>query len=113
MKKIFTLLFCVATMALSASAQDEGNVERCINVVLNGGNSTMMMAANLDANLDGVIDVADVTKLIEARLAAASMRAPRQQADVNALIQEALNTSDKDPNVEDVNQAIDNNANKD
>ena len=68
MKKIFTLLFCVA--ALTAGATDTSMVERCVNVLLGNEVPSTTLAADLDANHDGVISIADVTILIDMMLGA-------------------------------------------
>jgi len=110
MKKIFTLLFLVTAMALTASAQGDGLVEKCVNVVLGKTQpTTMIMATNLDVNQDGAIDIEDVTLLIQAQIEEAK-KAPQQELiDVDDLIEKALNTNTGEPNVDDVSKAIDHN----
>ena len=105
MKKIFTLLFCLAAMTISASAQDESLVDQCVNIVLGNENATMTKF-NFDVNNDGVIDIADVTLLIDVQRNLAANRAPAQDGDIDALIQEVLTTTSPEPNLTDVNKAI-------
>ncbi|MBR5170546.1 MAG: hypothetical protein IKW85_08255 [Muribaculaceae bacterium] len=69
MKKVFTLLFCVVATAFAASANNDALIDRCINYVL--GNDTNIAAPQtqeLDANNDGVINITDVTTLINMKL---------------------------------------------
>jgi hypothetical protein len=110
MKKIFTLLFCVASVAFAASAEG-GKVQQCIDVILGKTTPTKLMATNLDANNDGVIDVGDVTMLIKQDLEkkAVKVKAPAQRIDVERLIKESLESPNHEPNISDVNQAIDHN----
>ena len=111
MKKIFTLLFCV--VALSAAANNEAQIQQCINALLTQTPSTQMMApnANLDADGDGVLTIADVTTLIDQMLLAQkeANRAPAQKIDVDALARQAVRSTTGEPNVNDVNEAIDEN----
>lgn len=110
MKKIFTLLFCVVAMGLAANANETSLVDHCINVLLGTEQPTALMAANLDANHDGVINIDDVTTLIDMALAEKQVnRAPAQDIDVDALIDEALKSETGEPNIHDINQAIDHN----
>ena len=79
MKKFFTLLFCAIALSFTASADDL--VSECMNTLLSG-NGTRLMATNvnaqLDANQDGVISIADVTALIDMKLEQENVnRAPR------------------------------------
>lgn len=110
MKKIFTLLFCVVAIGLTASAEDNSLIDRCINVLLTSEQPTRAMAADLDANHDGVISIGDLTALIDQKLAAnQGNRAPETQVDVDALINEVLKTPTGEPNIHDVNEAIEHN----
>lgn len=113
MKKIFTLLFCVVAMALTASAgTDDGIIEQCINVVLGKDAPAKLTSPNLDVNNDGKIDVADVSRLIDMKLGkTAPVRTliPAQKIDVDKLIHESLQTTTGEPNISDVNRAIDHN----
>jgi hypothetical protein len=69
MKKIFTLLFCVAAISFAANANNNSDrIQKCIDVLLGADQSTAIMTTNLDANHDGVIDIADVTALIDMKL---------------------------------------------
>ena len=64
MKKIFTLFFCVLAMSFAASASDIPAADQCIDVLLGKVQPTMIMATNLDANHDGVIDITDAVAII-------------------------------------------------
>ena len=109
MKKIFTLLFCL--VALTAAANTQENIDQCINALLNQPSTNMLMAANLDADGDGVLSIADVTTLIDQMLAvqAEANRAPAKQIDIDALADEIVRTTTGEPNVNDLNEAIDTN----
>ena len=111
MNKIFTLLFCVAAMALAASAQGDDAVQNCINIVLgNAQPTTTIKAANYDVNHDGVIDIEDVTLLIQANNEAKVQKAPAQEEiDIDSLVKEVLQSETGEPNISDVNRAIDQN----
>ena len=112
MKKIFTLLFCVAAMTSAANATDTSMVERCINVLLGNETPTTIMATNLDANHDGVLSIADVTTLIDQALAAQQVnRAPARNIDVEGMINEMLENNNEEPTISDVSKAIDRNLN--
>ena len=115
MKKIFTLLFCV--VALSAAADTDAQIQQCINALLdNSASTTKLMAANLDANHDGVITIHDLSVIIDEALqaqAAQPNKAPAQEVvDVDAIINKVLTTETGEPNISDVNQAIDHNLNQ-
>ena len=109
MKKIFTLLFCL--VALSAAANNEAQIQQCINALLTQTPNTQMMApnANLDADGDGVLTIADVTTLIDQMLLGDVNRAPAKKIDVDALAKQAVRSTTGEPNVNDVNEAIDEN----
>lgn len=81
MKKIFTLLFCVGAMALASNANTLH--ERCIEYLLNGNAAATLNATqtnDLDANHDGVINMDDLTTIINMELAEAhAMNAPAPQ----------------------------------
>ena len=110
MKKFFTLLFCVAAMSVAANASENALVDRCINVLLGNEVPTKLMAANLDANQDGAITIDDVTTLIDMALAAQDVnRAPARDIDVDAIVDQAIKSETGEPNIHDVNQAIDHN----
>jgi len=113
MKKIFTLLFCVLAMGLSANAEDLPLVDRCINVLLGNETPTTLMATNLDANNDGVISIADVTTLIDEALQVNQVNAaPAQDNNVDAIVNEIIVNADHSPNISDVNKAVDKNLKK-
>lgn len=113
MKKIFTLLFCVVAMGFAANASDFPEVDRCINALLGIDQPTTLMATNLDANNDGVLSIADATALIDQALAANTInRAPAQKTDIDGLVKEALETKTGNPNIKDVQQAVDDNINE-
>lgn len=111
MKKIFTLLLFVAAMALTANA-DNAKVQNCIDVALGKEAPAKFMGTNMDVNNDGVVDVADVALLIKMDLNEkkdAMFKAPAQRIDVDKLIRESLETRTGEPNISDVNKAIDHN----
>jgi len=108
MKKIFTLLFCVTAMSLAANASNLDMVHRCINVLLGNEQQTTITAPNLDANHDGVINIADVTTLIDMSLMnEGPAMAPAQSGDVNSLINDILDNEPPKPEIKDVTNAID------
>lgn len=109
MKKLFTLLFCVVATGIAANANELPLVDKCINVVLGVEQPTTLMATYLDADHDGVISIHDVTTLIDqANMEDQVNHAPARNMDVEALINEVLTTTDGNPNINDVNKAIDN-----
>ena len=107
MKKIFTLLFCL--VALSAAANTDEQIEQCINALLNRNDATKVIDANLDADGDGQLTIADVTTLIDLKLQGEVNRAPAQKIDVDALAKKAVRSTTGEPNITDVNEAIDQN----
>ena len=107
MKKIFTLLFCV--VALTAAADTNSRIEQCVNALLHRQAPNMMMAANLDADGDGLLTIADVTTLIDQMLAEQVNRAPSQKVDIDALAKEITLTPNREPNINDLNEAIEQN----
>ena len=113
MKKIFTLLFCAIALSFTASADDL--VSECMNTLLSG-NGTRLMATNvnaqLDANQDGVISIADVTVLIDMKLEQENVnRAPRN-TDVESLINDIISNDQPKANIDDVNEVIEHNLKK-
>ena len=110
MKKIFTLLFCFVGMAISANAADLTPVYQCAYAVLSHNGNTMMMAnPNLDANHDGVLNIADVTFLINQVLQAEQEeinRAPARDEDIEGLIHQVLETKGTPPTIQDATDAI-------
>lgn len=113
MKKFFTLLLCAVGMTIAANAEDLTPVRQCIDALLAQDYQTRgTVAPVMDPNQDGVLNIADVTFLINLNLKnATEQKAPAKEIDVNALIQEVLK-SDGDPNVHDVTDAIDHNLNQ-
>ena len=113
MKKIFTLLFCAIALSFTASADDL--VSECMNTLLSG-NGTRLMATNvnaqLDANQDGVISIADVAALIDMKLEQENVnRAPRN-TDVESLIYDIISNDQPKANIDDVNEVIEHNLKK-
>lgn len=113
MKKIFTLLFCAIALSFTASADDL--VSECMNTLLSG-NDTRLMATNvnaqLDANQDGVISIADVAALIDMKLEQENVnRAPRN-TDVESLINDIISNDQPKANIDDVNEVIEHNLKK-
>ncbi len=81
MKKIFTFLFCLMALGLTAQA-DEALVNQCIDAALNNANDQVTLASpSIDVNHDGVINITDVTLLINQDLAEkqAVKRAPKNK----------------------------------
>ena len=111
MKKLFTLLFCVVAMGLAAHAAEDTLVDQCINALLSQDQISTVRAAELDANHDGVLSIADVTTLIDLQLEAQLQieRAPARMIDVNALIKDVLESTTGEPNINDVRNAVDHN----
>lgn len=111
MKKLFTLLFCM--VALSAAANTQELIDQCIHALLTRPASPQLMAVNpnLDADGDGELTIADVTTLIDQMLLAQkeANRAPAQKIDVDALARQAVRSTTGEPNVNDVNEAIETN----
>ena len=107
MKNIFTLLFCV--VALTAAADNNSRIEQCVNALLNRPASNMIMATNFDVDGDGVLTIADVTTLIDQSLEAQVNRAPSQKVDIDALAKEITLAPNHQPNINDLNEAIDEN----
>ena len=107
MKKIFTLLFCVVALALSASANDR--VDQCIDVLLGKVAPTKAMATDLDANHDGVITIQDVSVIIDEALEEMRInKVPAQKpASVDAIINDILDNEPPTPNISEVSEAID------
>jgi len=106
MKKIFTLLLCM--VALSAAASDI-TVQQCIDIVL-GVNNSQLNAVRVDAdrNNDGVVDITDVTVLIDEQLQLSGMRnnAPARQDGDETLQQVVNGVLDGAREVNDVNERI-------
>lgn len=106
MKRIFTLLLCVVGMTLAANAYDQTNVDQCINALLAQDNNTRTVTEpNLDANQDGILSIADVTFMINEMLQA-KMNAPKEDIDIQGIINQALKTETGEPNIQDVTDAI-------
>ena len=107
MKKIFTLLICLMGMTFAANATD---VQDCINYLLSHHGEAQRlntMNANFDANQDGVVNISDVTFMINENLRAQQTdMAPARNTDIPALINEVLETETENPNIEDVAKAI-------
>lgn len=114
MKKIFTLLFCLTAMSLACNAYDLTTVNQCFDVMLTHNADNQMLASpNLDANHDGVINIHDVTCMIDEMLRAqqverASNRASASNDNVNIekLMKEVLESETETPNIDDVTDAV-------
>ena len=114
MKKIFTLLF--ALVALTAAADNNTMVDRCINVLLGNEQPTTLMATNLDANSDGAVTIDDVAVLVDIQLWGTTgniNHAPAQVGDIDALVNKVLETKVETPNIDDVKKAVDKNLRND
>ena len=65
-------------------------------------------ALQLDANQDGVINIADVTTLIDMSLQAKhSMKAPAKKSEVQTMIDDMLDNEPPRPTIHEVTEAID------
>ena len=106
MKKIFTLLFCVAGMTFAANAAtDLTTVQQCINALLvQDQNAKSTTAPVMDPNQDGVLSIADVTYLIQ-KLLDEEQKTQAKNKDIKKLINKVI-VSDGDPNINDVTDAI-------
>ena len=113
MKKIFTLLFCAIALSFTASADDL--VSECMNTLLSG-NGTRLMATNvnaqLDANQDGVISIADVAALIDMKLEQENVNRVPRNTDVESLINDIISNDQPKANIDDVNEVIEHNLKK-
>lgn len=112
MKKIFTLLFCVAALAMTANAADNAVVDNYVKMLLNGdASAAMLRSPNVDFNHDGVFNIGDVTAMIDAMLnenqpeMAPAQEAP--QADINGMMKDAINADPRTTTTQDVTKAID------
>ena len=107
MKKFFTLLLCVTAMSFASNASEFPKVDECVNVLLGNIQLTKSLTTELDANLDGVITIADVTALIDQELQAQQVnRVPAKNIDVDAIAKQVILTETGEPTINDVNQAI-------
>lgn len=109
MKKFFTLLFCVTAISIAANAADDMTlVNKCIDVLMSQEQPTVAMMAELDANYDGEINIADVTTLIDKALIAKQViKAPAKKSEVQAIIDDMLDNEPPTPTIHDVTDAID------
>lgn len=107
MKKIFTLLFCLVGMTMAANATDLTPVYQCARAVLSQNDNTLMATnTNMDANHDGVLNIADVTFMISEILHAEQANlAPANDNEIENLINEVLETPEE-PTVRDVTKAV-------
>ena len=117
MKKIFTLIICVVALCPMAKADNNALIDRCINFILGAGNpNTTIMAANLDVNNDGVVNITDVTNLVNSELQNSNqprpMRVRAKKSSVDELIQQTLKSKESSPNIQDVIKAISEENNK-
>jgi len=114
MKQIFTLILCLA--GLSAAAADI-TVEQCIGIALGNNTATLNASAlqQADINCDGIVDINDVTLLIDQRLGVATNgSADRIQQtasgdDLDGIVNEVLDGQQQLPAV---NQCINDQDNK-
>lgn len=109
MKKIFTLLFCVAATAFAASADNDALIERGINYLLgNESDITMLQAQNLDVNNDGVINITDIITLINANIQEkkAQLASDNRKPNTQALIDKVLNEESSSVTITTVTEAI-------
>jgi len=107
MKKIFTLLICLAGMAISANATDVTSIRQCMEALLGDNSRNLMVTApNMDANQDGIVNITDVTFMINQMLSAErASQAPRQDYDIEGLIHQVLE-NEETPTVDDVTDTI-------
>ncbi len=81
MKRIFTLLFCIGSIALASHANT--SIERCVEYLVHNNiqhQTSPAQLADLDANHDGIINMDDLTTLINVEVAKnqTAMRAAHQ-----------------------------------
>lgn len=109
MKKIFTLLFCVAAVSFAASADNYvDRAEQCINVLLGKITPSTLMINNLDADHDGTLTISDVTTIIDEGLQEQlTRRAPAKDNEIKDMINNMLNNVPPTPTIDDVTDAID------
>ncbi len=111
MKKIFTLLLCAAGMTFAANAYDQTSVDQCIDALLAQDNNTRTLTEpSLDANQDGILSIADVTCMIN-EMIKAKVNAPKQEIDIQGIINQALKTETGEPNIYDVTDAVEKKTN--
>ena len=70
MKRIFTLLFCIGAIALASHANTP--IERCVKYLVHNNmqhQASPAQLADLDANHDGIINMDDLTTLINVEVA--------------------------------------------
>ena len=108
MKKIFTLLFCLAAVAVTANANT--NYEQCINVLLGNEVLTPALATTLDANHDGEISIADVTTMIrqeyeQKKANCAPAKNPKDEK-IQSMIDQMLDGTPPTPSITDLTDAI-------
>lgn len=114
MKKIFTLLFCIAAMAFAANANETVNdndlITRCMNVVLGiEAPTTNLNGINLDVNQDGRIDVSDVTLLIEQNKSQMKTQAPKRKLHTKKALEKSTKFSDRERKLKDARETIEHN----
>ena len=109
MKKIFTLLLCVVAFSFAANANNYvERVEQCINALLNKTAPTAIMMTNLDANHDGVLNIHDVTTIIDEGLQEQQInRAPAKDNEVESIINDILDGVPPTPSIDKVTEAVD------
>ena len=114
MKKIFTLLYCIAGITFAANANDDAPIEQCINMVLNGTtNSTALTSPNMDVNHDGIIDITDVTLLIDQKLRnEKANRAPAVKNDTEEMTNRLLEGTQPAVSIKELTDAIEENLNR-
>lgn len=107
MKKFFTLLLCVAGMTFVANAEETPEIRACIDALLaQDPNTKMLMPPVMDPNQDGVLNIHDLTFLIDQTLREqAKQKTQAKDIDIKGLIHEVL-VNDGDPNIHDVTDAI-------
>lgn len=109
MKKIFTLLFCMVAFSFAASANNYAErVEQCIHALLNRTATTTLMTTNLDANHDGILNINDVTAIIDEGLQEQQInRAPAKENEVEGMLNNMLDGVPPTPTINEVTDAID------
>ena len=72
MKKIFTLLFCIGAIALASHANTPIEIERCVEYLVHHNlqyQPSPEQLAELDADHNGIINLDDLTTLINIEVA--------------------------------------------
>ena len=82
--------------------------QQCINALLSKTAPTAIMMTNLDANHDGVLNIHDVTTIIDEGLQEQQLnRAPAKDNEVESIINDILDGVPPTPSIDKVTEAVD------